>query len=262
MSIDAAPVVAGIRVVALEETGSTNADAMARALAGEALPFWLIADRQTAGKGRSGRSWISEPGNFQASLAVKVHCAAGQAAQLSLVAGVAVIGAIKTLAPQHGCDNLYLKWPNDLLVNNAKCGGILIETASDRTDGGMIAVIGIGLNLVSHPEIQGRRVAHLGGDVPSATQCTYLMAIAAAMLSALEIWNDGAGFAQIVARWLAAATPVGTEVAIHTGAARIEGTFAGLADDGALLLRDKSGRIQRFTFGDVELQAQAGTRAE
>jgi BirA family transcriptional regulator, biotin operon repressor / biotin---[acetyl-CoA-carboxylase] ligase len=261
LSANAAQITAGVRVVALDETGSTNADAMARALAGEPLPFWLIADRQTAGKGRSGRSWVCVPGNFQASFAVKVHCATEQAAQLSLVAGVAVIEAIKSLAPQQGRDNLYLKWPNDILVKDAKCGGILVETARERTGGGLIAVIGIGLNLVSHPEIADRKVTHLTDDGDPATQRTYLTAVAASMQTVLEIWNDGAGFAQIVARWLEAASPLGTGMAIHTGAAHVEGLFAGLGDDGALLLKNTSGRIERFTFGDVELLATAGPKA-
>ena len=134
-----------VRIVRLVETGSTNADAMARALAGEPLPFWVSAGRQTAGRGRSGRAWESSLGNLHASLAIHLDCELARAAQLSLVAGVAVAGALRALAPDpRVAEPIQLKWPNDILIGDAKCGGILIESACDFRRKGLIAVIGIG----------------------------------------------------------------------------------------------------------------------
>ena len=242
------------RIIHLAETNSTNTEAMARALAGEALPFWLTADRQTAGKGRSGRAWLSEPGNFHASLACAIRCPRERAPQLSLVAGVAVMDAICDLNPPSlKASTIKLKWPNDLMAGDAKCGGILIETASDPANCGLIAVIGIGLNLVSYPEIEGRLISRLTDVGAYAPPLIYLAAIATAMEKVLQDWNDGVGFAQIRARWLDFGPPAGTQMAIDTGAQRFKGTFAGLEAEGALLMQDTAGRIQRFTFGDVTL---------
>ena len=92
----------GPRIIQLDETGSTNADAMRLALAGEPLPLWVAAKRQTAGRGRAGRSWISGAGNLQASLAVVCAAPLGSAGQLSLVAGISAFDAVRltsALAP-------------------------------------------------------------------------------------------------------------------------------------------------------------------
>ena len=251
-----------VRIIEVGETGSTNADAMARALDGEPLPFWLAAKRQTAGKGRLGRAWLSEPGNLHASLALHLHCSADKASQLSLVSGVAVMDAIRQLNPpgmESGVDALRLKWPNDIVAEDAKCGGILIESASNPSTMERIAVIGVGLNLVSHPEIEGRIATHLSALGAYAPPMSYLSAIAGAMEKVLEVWSDGQGFEEIVRRWLTAATPVGTKMSINTGTARVAGAFAGLDPDGALLMKDSVGRLQRFTFGDVELQSSITT---
>ena len=242
-------------IIQVAETGSTNTDAMARAIAGTGLPFWLVADRQTTGRGRSGRTWVSAPGNLHASLALSLACGPATASQLSLVTGVAVIDAIATLERTGAVHPAQLKWPNDILIGSAKCGGILIETASDQSNYGLIAVIGIGLNVVASPDISCREVTYLGAHGFDATPKSMLAALTTAMDRALDVWNEGEGFAGLRQRWLDCATPVGTKMTINTGRAITEGQFSGLDRDGALLLRDTGGRIQRFTFGDVTLQS-------
>ena len=130
----------GCALVHLEEVDSTNAEAMRRVLAGERGPMWITADRQTAGRGRSGRAWSSTPGNLLASFIVQLDCAPAMAAQLSLVAGIATIDAIRRAGTLRG---LRLKWPNDILVGTAKAGGILVESTSRPGQPGTIAVIGV-----------------------------------------------------------------------------------------------------------------------
>lgn len=242
------------RTIHVTETGSTNGDAMARALSGEALPFWLAADRQTAGRGRSGRVWVSEPGNLHASLALRLSCGPAVAAQLSLVAGLAVIDAIGAAVHRAGtkpAERFQLKWPNDVLNGTAKCGGILIETASARR--GLVAVIGIGLNLACQPATEGRSVSSLAACRVVVSPKSMLATIAEAMDSRLVLWNEGGGFAAVREAWLAASLPVGTAMTVNTGAALATGTFAGLDTDGALLLATAGGNRERFTFGDVTL---------
>src|SRR5262245_60658958 len=113
-------------VVTFPTLDSTNAEALRRALAGEMGPLWIVAERQTGGRGRSGRSWLSEPGNLHASLLTVLPVSAPEAAQLSLVAGVAAVDAIRVAMSLPKDDALRLKWPNDVLITRAKAGGILV----------------------------------------------------------------------------------------------------------------------------------------
>lgn len=228
---------------------------MARAIGGEDMPFWVMADRQTSGKGRSGRVWESLAGNLHTSAAVRLGCDQSCAAQLSLVAGVAVIQAVRALATDHPNANIRiikLKWPNDVMAGDAKLGGILIETTSDFARGGLVCVIGFGLNVVGCPEMD-RKLSHLHGLGLVVTAAAVQTALAVALRDALGVWNEGAGFGLIRARWREAAMADGTGISVNAGDRVATGFFAGLDDDGALLMRDTAGKHLRFTFGDVTL---------
>jgi BirA family transcriptional regulator, biotin operon repressor / biotin---[acetyl-CoA-carboxylase] ligase len=243
-------------IIHLPETDSTNAEVMRRALAGDALPLWVRADRQTRGRGRSGRPWQSQfSGNLYASLGLALTCRPDVAAQLSLVAGVAVIDAMRSV--RSGDPNsheivrdLQLKWPNDILIGGAKTGGILIESTSLK--GVLTAVVGIGVNLVAAPEDTGRSVTSLHLHKIQTNPHVMLNAVRQCMDHWLAIWHEGAGFASCRAAWLARGMPVGAELSVNAGAGPVSGRFQGLDEHGALLLQTSGGR-QRFTFGDVTL---------
>jgi BirA family biotin operon repressor/biotin-[acetyl-CoA-carboxylase] ligase len=120
------------RSLILDHVGSTNREAFALAEAGVSGPLWIMARRQSAGRGRSDRQWVSAPGNLHASLLICLDCPATAVAQLSLLAGVAAIDAIRRAAVAGGGVEpigLRLKWPNDILIDGAKCAGILVETS-------------------------------------------------------------------------------------------------------------------------------------
>lgn len=246
----------GVPVISLVETGSTNAEAIAAAQSGaQPLPFWIRAQTQTGGRGRDGRAWVSLPGNLHATLALPLTCDLRVAPQLSLVTGLAVADALDAVAARAGgaLPPLRLKWPNDIMAGTAKVGGILIETAALPAGGGLAAIAGIGLNVASAPDISGRDVASLAtlGFRPDIDDM--FQAVAAALDAALRLWDAGRGFDRIRERWLAAALPAGTAVSVHAGTRIVQGYFAGLDHDGALLLRDARGHLQRFTFGEVAL---------
>src|SRR4029079_11680590 len=112
----------------------------------------------TAGRGRSGGGWPSQAGNLFASFVVTIDCPPAMAAQLSLVAGVAVIDALRDAGDVPG---LRLKWPNDILVDKAKTGVILVESTSRPGRKGTVAVVGIGLNLADAPQDLGRAATYL-----------------------------------------------------------------------------------------------------
>jgi BirA family transcriptional regulator, biotin operon repressor / biotin---[acetyl-CoA-carboxylase] ligase len=244
------------------ELDSTNAEAMRRAVAGERGPLWISAGRQSAGRGRAGRTWNSDDGNLHASLLVSLLAPAPKAYQLSLVAGVMVYEALSAVLPPPAQVALRLKWPNDILIGAAKAGGILIEStivASGRDNqpgtgdvARLAAIVGIGINIASHPRDLDRPVTSLGAHGATPAPEALLARIAAAAEHWIAAWRDGENFAAIRKAWLTRAHPIGERMSIDTGSERVTGTFEGLDADGSLLI-DAGAGIRRFAFGDVSL---------
>ncbi|HEU5482628.1 MAG TPA: biotin--[acetyl-CoA-carboxylase] ligase [Sphingomicrobium sp.] len=227
------------RIRIVERTGSTNADLLADNSAVEG--DWLVSLEQTAGKGRQGRSWLSQRGNFLGSTLVELDRGDPPAQSLSLASGLALIEAVDAAAPGL---RLLLKWPNDLLLDGAKLAGILLERQADRV------VIGIGVNLAAAPEIPGRPAAHLGGAV---TPEAFAPLLAGTMARMIGLWRtaDPQDFAKA---WLVRAHPVGTELRVHgADRANVSGEFDGIEPDGALRLRLPDGSVQLVRAGDVSL---------
>ena len=133
---------AGVGLISCDTVGSTNAEALAYARSGERGPLWITARAQSAGRGRRGRAWFSEPGNLYATLLLTDPAPPGRAAELSFVAALAVYDAIARLAPAL-TPRLALKWPNDVLCEGRKLAGILIEAEGTAP---LVMAIGIGVN--------------------------------------------------------------------------------------------------------------------
>jgi BirA family transcriptional regulator, biotin operon repressor / biotin---[acetyl-CoA-carboxylase] ligase len=241
-----------IEVVA--ETGSTNADLLAR-LDGLALPTMLVAEMQTAGRGRAGRSWHSTPGAaLTFSLAWKFDSPLQALAGLPLAVGVAIAETLARL----GVD-VRLKWPNDILRDGRKLAGILIETASVRNGSGSVwAVIGIGLN-VSVPDNLAAKidnpVADLSGSDIDRDQL--LAALLDGLSEALTAF-DRTGFAGFSDRWNRLHAHAGQQVAIlDHGRIAHEGHAVGVDNSGRLLLDTAAGTVA-ITAGDVSLRSMEG----
>lgn len=244
-----------IRTVA--ETGSTNADLLA--LAGQVDEgFWLRAERQSAGRGRQGRAWVSPAGNFYGSTLVRLRASDPPAPGLALVAGVAVHDAVveflsETL-PARGRPSeeprgstLQLKWPNDLIRGGAKLAGILLERAGDAV------VVGIGVNLAHHPDGLDRPVTSLAAHTLAPPPEAFAQSLAAQFAGWLARWR-GEGLAAIAAAWTVRAHPPGTKLAVALpDGRRAEGAFAGLDPDGALILGLADGGRHVIHAGDVFL---------
>ena len=240
---------AGVAVEVVRETGSTNADLLARAPRLSAN-LMLIAERQTAGRGRAGRSWLSrEGGSLTFSLAWRFNAPLHALAGLPLAVGVALA---ETLAAQ-GVP-VQLKWPNDLLKDGAKLAGVLIETQG-APDGAVWAVIGVGLNLALPDELE----AQIGRPAASAPWLAGMDRdrLAAALLARLaqalgEFEN--AGFAVFSPRWNRLHAYAGCAVnIIDRGVVIHSGLAAGVDDSGALLLDTAGGRVA-ILAGDVSLR--------
>lgn len=201
---------------------------------------WLVAMEQDAGRGRQGRQWVSESGNFFGSTVVRLSPGDQSPPSLSLAAGLALIEAVDVAAP--GLP-LMLKWPNDLLLGMSKLAGILLERSGDRV------VAGFGVNLGSAPKLSDRDTAALNGALQPQAFAPLLAGSFARMLT---LWRSSEpdAFAQA---WLARAHPIGTHLTVHGGSGdKVSGTFDGIEPDGALRLR-RDGDVEVIHAGDVEL---------
>jgi BirA family biotin operon repressor/biotin-[acetyl-CoA-carboxylase] ligase len=233
----------------LPETGSTNTDLLERLRAGERLPEgnWLIADRQTEGRGRQGRDWFDGIGNFMGSTVVHRRPGDPPRETLALVAGLALHEAVAWHLP--GEAELRLKWPNDLLLGGAKLAGILLEAQADAI------VVGIGVNLVSAPDVAGRATTALSRFGTAPERDLFATDLARAFAIELERWR-ATDLAPLLRRWTALAHPLGTPMqARGPGAGQITGTFAGLSPQGSLLLRLADGAMHAIHAGEVFLAA-------
>lgn len=232
----------------VSETGSTNADLQARLAAGELVPegYWLVADRQTAGRGRQGRSWIDAPGNFMGSTVVRLHDRDPAPATLSFVAALAVYETVLPMLANPAA--LMLKWPNDVLLDGAKFCGLLLECERGQ------AVIGIGVNLCAAPAIADRKVRALANSGPAPARDVFARALAGQMAREVQRWREfGAG--PILNRWKAAAHKPGTPLCVHDAdGSRLSGIFDGLTAQGALVLRLADGTPHVVHAGDVMLE--------
>ncbi|WP_441711418.1 biotin--[acetyl-CoA-carboxylase] ligase [Hyphomicrobium sp. 2TAF46] len=243
------------RIIHLAETGSTNADAMRLALGGEELPLWVVADSQTGGRGRSGRTWVSRPGNLHASVAFRCGAPLDKAGQLSLLAGIAVIDAVRTTMDLAPGTDLRLKWPNDILIGSAKAGGILVESTSARIGPGFLAILGFGLNLITSPDTLGRAVTAFSqhGNIPKPLAFTETLS--EKIFFWLDRWQEGQGFPAIREAWIERAGAMGEPIIINTAAGPLSATYQGLSETGALRA-DIDGEIKEISYGDVMLVGQ------
>jgi BirA family biotin operon repressor/biotin-[acetyl-CoA-carboxylase] ligase len=202
---------------------------------------WLIALTQEAGKGRQGREWVSAKGNFYGSTLVRLRADDPPPQTLSLAAGLAAIEA--TDAAMSGRP-LMLKWPNDLMLEGRKLGGILLERSGDRV------AVGIGINLAASPRLRGGEAANLGGAI---TPQAFAPLIAGSFARLLDLWRSSESSALIRA-WQERAHLPGTRLTVHVGKDEtLSGRFAGLEMDGALRLMLDDATIEVVRAGDIQL---------
>lgn len=230
----------------IDQTGSTNTDLLhlVNSLQPPAEGWWLVAERQTAGRGRRNRAWQDGTGNFTGSTAIRIRHSDPPAASLSLVAGLALHEVMAPLVP---AGTMVLKWPNDLLVRGAKIAGILLERCADHV------VVGVGVNLSTAPDLPDRKTVAVSAFGPSPDRSVFATNLAQSMALEVERWRCF-GLEPVRARWMSAAHPVGTCLRVHApGGQAFVGQFCGLDDSGALCLRMADNTMQVIAAGDVLL---------
>nr|WP_246514337.1 biotin--[acetyl-CoA-carboxylase] ligase [Neoroseomonas soli] len=216
--------------------------------AGEPEGLAVLARRQTAGRGTQGRAWESRAGNLHLSVLLRPTEPLRHAPQWGLLAAVALADAVAPLLPDPA--SLALKWPNDLMLGGAKAAGILAEVVAGDRGGIAWLCLGIGVNLAHAPEVPGRATACLAdaGIAPPPPE-----EFARSLLAALDrrrAQRLAEGFGAIRAAWLARGPAPDTHLAVRRHGAEIAGRFAGLAEDGSLLLTT-GGRVHAIASGEV-----------
>lgn len=238
-------------VLILDSLDSTNAEARRRAEAGETGPLWIVARRQTAGRGRRGRAWSSDAGDLAATLLTTVRRPPAEAAQLTFAAALAVADLAEAYVP---ASLVRIKWPNDVMVDGRKVSGVLLESAP-RPDGGLWLAVGIGVNLARAPSDTERPATaladHLRADVPAPpTVEAAADRLASAFAAWMERWAEQ-GAEGLIPAWTERAAGLDGPCVARLGAQTLSGRAEGVEADGALRLRLPSGELRRISAGDV-----------
>lgn len=239
---------AGWSVVTLDTVGSTNDEAVARAEAGAPEGTVIRALRQEAGRGRRGRGWDSPAGNVYSSTILRPPVPPAEAAQLSLVTALAVADmAVPLLGADH---RVAIKWPNDVLVDDAKISGILLESAVGEA--GLVGhvVIGVGVNVASAPPTTRYGATCLAALGSTVSADTVFEAYIGALARRYGEWRGG-GFAATRVEWLRRAAWLDRDIEVSLGDTTLRGRFADLDEQGALLLQTADGGVRRITAGDI-----------
>ncbi len=238
---------AGYRLIVRDEVGSTMEEARRALHQGDPGQLWIVARSQNAGRGRHGRHWTSPPGNLYASLLLVNPCEPALAPQLGFVAGLALHDAAARVTGL-AAPRLALKWPNDLLVDGAKCSGLLLEGESGA---GRFAVIaGLGINIASSAQGTPYPASFLRAHRPEVTIEATLAALAEAFAERFAVWRRPGGFGPTRQAWLERAAFLGETITIRPPSGSVTGIFSGLDPGGRLLLETSAG-TQAFDAGDL-----------
>lgn len=235
----------------LDETDSTNAEARRRAEAGATGPTWIVARRQTAGRGRRGREWVSNSGNLFTTLLTTTRKPPAEAAQITFVAALAVADLLDAFTP---ASLVTIKWPNDVLLDGAKASGILVESGP-HASGGLWLAVGIGVNLAHAPGDTERPAMALSSRLrPDIAYAPPIEAAAEVLAASFAAWQarwDQMGFSPVLDAWTARAPGLFGPATARLDHETVSGVADGVEADGALRLRLADGAIRRISAGDV-----------
>jgi BirA family biotin operon repressor/biotin-[acetyl-CoA-carboxylase] ligase len=241
--------------VAFDQIDSTNAEAARRAQAGDFGPVWLRAGSQSAGRGRRGRAWVSDPGNLFLTYLTASGAPPAILAQLSFATALAVADTVDNAL---GRAASVLKWPNDVLVLGRKVSGILLE--SGPAPGGLTwLAIGVGVNIVSAPADTGQPVSSLSEFSPPKP--VIADGVEATLRRRLAFWAgalDREGFSPLREAWITRAHGLGSVAVARLGNEEVVGVVRGLSADGALELELPDMKTRLISAGEIFFGGAAG----
>jgi BirA family transcriptional regulator, biotin operon repressor / biotin---[acetyl-CoA-carboxylase] ligase len=235
-------------LLSFDSLDSTNEEAKRLAKGGGCHGAVIWAKKQSSGKGRLGRNWVSAEGNLFVSVLLQPHKAMTELSQLSFVAALAVVEAIKPLLPEG--NTLQCKWPNDILLNGRKLAGILLESFQMEESGGWV-VVGVGVNIDNFPprtEFPATCLKDAGVELVSAK--IVLSRFIHHFIEAYNEW-DQKGFARTRKQWQANAWGLGEKLTARLPDSQMEGIAEGIDPHGSLVLRLDNGKKQHVLAADI-----------
>ncbi|MGD9980366.1 MAG: biotin--[acetyl-CoA-carboxylase] ligase [Hyphomonadaceae bacterium] len=242
-------------VEVFDEIDSTVLEARRRAERGEVSPVWLIAKRQSAGRGRRGRAWTSHDGNLMATLLFTTAQPPQQIALLGFATGVALAESIDAVI---GVGAARLKWPNDVFVNGAKIAGIMLDSGT-LASGETWVALAFGVNLADAPGNIDQPTTSLRDLLPPDAAAPDPLQFLAALRPRLENWSArivSEGFEPLRRAWLERVYGLGEDARVVQGELMLEGRIAGISARGELELDTETGR-RLIAAGDVFLTRAA-----
>ena len=237
-------------VLVFDSIDSTNAEALRAIQRGQAAPFLVLAERQTAGRGRRGRKWVSPfAENIYYSLVLRIEGGMRQLEGMSLVVGLAVLQALR----ESGVQNAGLKWPNDLLVGQKKIAGILLELVGDPADVCHVVIgVGVNVNMQAADEVDQLWTSmKLESGRPFDRNA--LVALLGKTLQSYLDQHKVGGFTAIQSEWEQNHLWQGRSVSLTAGANQIDGEVLGIDSQGALRLK-VDGVEKVFSGGELSLR--------
>jgi BirA family biotin operon repressor/biotin-[acetyl-CoA-carboxylase] ligase len=240
----------------MSHTASTNDDAREWAMTGALAGSVVVAEEQTAGRGRFGRAWIAPPGTaLLFSVVLRPPPDPARIAQVPMAGAVAVIETLRALPRAHPAA-IDLKWPNDVHIAERKVAGILSEST---WQGEMLQAVILGIGINVRVDFAGTPLAETATSIEPALGIRVdRAALLAALLKSLDRWTARADEEALFAAWRAALTTLGRQVTVRSLGAEsqvIGGLAVDVAGDGALLLRAGDGTLHRVVAGDVTLES-------
>jgi BirA family transcriptional regulator, biotin operon repressor / biotin---[acetyl-CoA-carboxylase] ligase len=232
---------------------STNLEAHRLFATGQREPLFLLADEQTAGKGRLDRNWASLRGNCYSTLVLPLHTSVSTVPQIGFVTALAVADLVRGLSKAEP----KLKWPNDVLVQGAKIAGILSEVLSIAP---LTIAIGCGINVAHAPVGLAYPATCLNAEGAHLDRDTVFQAYRKALAQRINIWDNGLGFATIRAAWVQQAIGIGEIATMTIGTQHLTGTFEGLTEQGAVVLKPADGPPYILHAGDLHIPSLARLR--
>jgi BirA family biotin operon repressor/biotin-[acetyl-CoA-carboxylase] ligase len=239
----------GYDLIFFDSIGSTNEELKKMAITHNApggLVMWSLA--QTGGKGRLKRNWVSKRGNMHCSVLFRPDYGIVEAAQIGFLTVVAAGESLTALLGKGV--SLSYKWPNDLLLNEKKIGGILLESNIGQNSTGSWVVVGCGINLQNFPQKTRFPATSI---IEELGESLIVKNVVEAFLTHLEKWYRcwrEYGFMPVRDAWLSSAHSIGEPLIIISGSEKILGSFEDLDEDGALVIKTQSG-TRRISAGDI-----------
>lgn len=250
----------GYAIATFDTLASTNQQATQMAKSGDVdlsndAKLIVYTQNQTAGRGRSGRTWLSSDQTLTATILLSSKAPKNQVAQLAFVAALAVHKTVCQYVNDDKHKSIGLKWPNDVLVQGRKLAGILIESCIVKANPDSVLAIGIGMNIGDIPKDGDFAATSLKALDTVNDKTINIEQVLSTLIfnfdKYLNLWSDGTNFAMIRKIWLDHALGLGGKITARLPNQSIYGIFESLDEDGTLILRDEADKIHQITAGDI-----------